>query len=353
MDYLEGSFGHEAHGKRLRILDAYVEARQAAASGLLTGEEAMSTSDFPTYIGKFFRHTFLGRYTEISGAWQQYTHDFSAEDFESYTSSRFGRFPDIPEKPLNGPYEELAVRELPGPSLKLKEYGAGFSLTRQLIISDRLGKIRELPTLFAEALGRTVSKAAVAVIETNAAMWDGVVLFHASHANTGTTALTADVAGADAIKAALDALYNQTDPEGYKVVNPGAPYYLIIPYALHWIAEALRDRETLPLDIASGTSVLRANEVKGKFEIIDEPYLTDTNNWYMTVDPKGTNGFLTSVTLNGNNTPFLGVKDPGVRAVLGGDDPYSFDFDEVSYKIRHDWNFVPTEYRTIYGSIVS
>jgi hypothetical protein len=145
-------------GKHVRIYDAYVEARQKADAGLLSVEEAMSTSDFPTYISKLIRHTFLGRFNEIQGVWTQYTRALSVEDFEDYTSSRWGRFADIPEKSLNGEYDQLAIKEFPAETVRLREWGAGFGLTRQLIISDRLNKMAELPTLLAEALARTMSK---------------------------------------------------------------------------------------------------------------------------------------------------------------------------------------------------
>jgi len=73
----------------------------------------------------------------------------------------------------------------------------------------------------------------------------------------------------------------------------------------------------------------------------------------MSSDLKGTMGFLAHITLNGNTTPFIGLKDPGVRAVLGGNDPYSFEFDEVAYKLRHDFNFKPVEWRGIVAALVA
>lgn len=353
--YAEGTFGDLAEGRSLRILDAYKQARQASHSGLLgVGQEAMSTADFPTYISKFLRHSFLDRWTEVSGAWPQYTSTYSVQDFEEYTASRFGRFGDMPRKGLNAEYEQLAIKEFPGPKYRLVEWGFAFSLTRQLILSDRLDKLRDLPSLAAEAAARTVSKRAVAVLEANAAMWDGVALFHATHANTGTTALTQDQLGADAIIAGINAIEAQTDDEGYKIVMPGQPYVLIVPRALQWIARALAERDELPLDNSSGTSLLRPNPVKGMFTVVVEPFLTDSNNWYLAVNPTSTQlGFIAHITLNGQTTPFIGLKDPGVRAVLGGDDPYSFDFDEVDYKVRHDFDFVAIEYRGVYGSIVT
>lgn len=355
MDYMPGSFGFQAEGRRLRILDGYVEARRMAAEGqdVMIGEEMMSTSDFPTYIGSFLRHSFNERFTEKSGAWPSYTKPLSVEDFEAITSSSFGRFPDIPQHTLNSEYEHLALRELPGGGYQLIEWGAAFGLTRQLILSDHLGKLRDLPTLFAEAMARTISKRAVTILLANPTMWDGIALFHSSHANTGTTALTADQAGATALIAAVDAIDAQLDPEGYLVTNQSDPKVLIYPRQLRRIVNILLTQETLPID-GTATSLSRPNPVLAEnITGVEEPYLTDATNWYLAVDPTGPKGFLGAVTLNGNTQPFLGLRDPGVRGVLGGDDPYSFDFDEVEYKIRHDFEFAAVEWRTVYGSIVA
>ena len=331
-----------APGRKIRVFEAYIEAK-----------EAMSTSDFPTYIQQIIRHVFQQRYNELEGAWPQYTARQSVEDFEQYTWSRWGRFPDIPEKSFNSPYDELALKELPGGNLQLREFGAAFSLTRQLIISDRLGEIAKFPTLFAEALARTQSKeAAVNQFQANPTMWDGIALFHASHANIGTTALTANDTGVAALIAAEQALEAQTDDEGYKVnINYGRDgYTLIIPRELRWIAKVLNEQELVP-DTAGSLNI--PNRVRGRYNVIEEPFFTDANNWYMAADPTGPLAFLAYVTLQGAEQPFLGLKDPGVRGVLGGNDPYSFEFDEISYKLRHDFAYVPVEWKGVYGSIVA
>jgi hypothetical protein len=102
--------------------------------------------------------------------------------------------------------------------------------------------------------------------------------------------------------------------------------------------------------LPDGVGNLIPNEVKGRYTIIEERFFTDANNYYMSSDLKGELAFLAHVTLNGNTTPFIGLKDPAVRAVLGGNDPYSFEFDEIDYKIRHDFNFKPVEWRGIVGA---
>jgi hypothetical protein len=346
-----------APGKKIRIFEAYIEARDAAENGELDAEEAMSTSDFPTYITKYLRHTFLDRFREISGKWSQYTREFSLEDFEDYTSSRFGRFPDVEERSANAPYTELAISEFPGETLRLREWGNAFSLTRRMIIADHLSKLTDLPQRLAEALARTQSKeAAVTQFQANPTMFDGNALFSVAHANIQTTALTAAIAGMNELILAEQKLEAQTDDEGFPIVvtegadgGEGGNLTLIIPTELKWVVKALNENDLLP----NAGNELEANQVRGRYNVIVEPYLTDANNWYLAADLKGPLGFLAAITLNGNQTPFLGLKDPGVRAVLGGDDPYSFEFDEISWKIRHDFAFKPVEWRGIVGAIVT
>lgn len=339
-----------APGKRLRLFDAYIEDRQKAQAGLLEADEAMSTSDFPTYLGKFLRHTFLERFQELQGVWPQYTKDFSVEDFEEYTTSRFGRFPDIQRKALNAPYTQLTIKEYDGEKIRLYEWGNAFSLTRQLIISDRLNKLSDLPRMFAEALQRTISKRAVSILESNPTMFDGNALFSSAHSNLGAaTALTANQAGAALLQALELKIATQTDDEGYKIDTAPGQLALLIPVDYRWIAKALNENENL----LNASNYPDANPVRGRYTLLEERYLTDANNYYMGTNFKGPLGFLAHITLNGNTQPFLGLKDPGVRAVLGGDDPYSFDFDEIEYKIRHDFEFKPVEWRGVAAGLPS
>jgi hypothetical protein len=336
-------------GKHVRLFDAYIEAREALENGELDAEEAMSTSDFPTYMSKFVRHTFLTRFNEIQGQWSQYSRQIDLVDFEEYTSSRFGRFADIPERALNSPYDEFAISEYDNEKVRVREWGSGFSITRQLIISDRLNKIAELPQLLAEALARTMSKrAAINALASNPTMYDGNAFVSAAHLNRVTTALAATTVGRDNLRTA-DLLFDtQVDDEGYGIVMPGQRT-LLIPPPLRFIANALNNNELVP----NGSSFLEANDVRGLFgKIIIDPFLTDSNDYFIFADPTGPLAPLAYITLNGNTTPFVGLKDPGVRAVLGGNDPYSFEFDEISYKLRHDFNFKPIEWRGTVGAQV-
>lgn len=337
-------------GKHVRLYDAYIEYMDAKESEGLSEEdaqEAMSINDFPTYMAKLVRHTFLSRFSEIQGVWPSYTRQIDLEDFEEYTSSRFGRFADIPEHGLNSPYPEFAISEFDNEKVRVKEWGAAFSVTRQMIISDRLNKIAELPSLLAEALARTMSKkAAVTALASNPVMYDGNALISAAHGNRVTTALLPTMAGVADVLTLLLKFDDFTDDEGYLITTP-AERTLLIPPELRFIAKALNENALLP----NGSSQLEANLAQGQFSnVIVEPFFTDATDFYVLSDPTGPLSPIAYITLNGNTTPFIGLKDPGVRAVLGGNDPYSFEFDEIRYKLRHDFHFKPIEWRGIVGS---
>jgi hypothetical protein len=155
------------------------------------------------------------------------------------------------------------------------------------------------------------------------------------------------------ILAGIDAMDAQRDDEGYRVNNPGSPLVLMVPRGLQQTAFDLRDREQLPIDSTSATSLNRPNPVRGRFTVIVEWFLTDTNNWYLFVDPTGAFGAIASLNLLGNTEPFIGLKAPETRALFGGDDPYTFAFDELAYKIRHDFEYVAFEWKGTYAGIVA
>jgi hypothetical protein len=353
MGYPAGSLGAELNGRRLRILDAFAEKQRAAVEGRLSAEEAMSVDDFPTYIASFSRTTFLGTWEEVAGTWSQWTKEMRLEDFEEYNSYRWGRFPDWPERPLNSDIEQLAIREFPGPAVKLKEWAAGFSVTRQLILADRLNRITELPAALGEAGSRTQTKRAISRLEANPTMFDGNALFSSAHNNIGTTALTRTIAGVNALIAAFDAIEAQTDDEGYKIVNGAGRYVLVVPRALQWVAWALRDRDQIPQGTGA-TDLLRPNDAVGRFEVVVDPYLTDTNNWYLFLNPTGPQGAIAALNLNGNTTPYLGQKDDKKIGILGrGEDPYTWRYDYLEWMGRHDFDYQPVEFRSVYGGIVA
>jgi hypothetical protein len=92
--------------------------------------------------------------------------------------------------------------------------------------------------------------------------------------------------------------------------------------------------------------------LSGAVDYVVEDYVTDNNDWYLFADqneaPVLATGFL-----NGAQQPQVFLKDPGMRLILGGSDPYSMEFDEIVWKIRHDWGTGVFDWRGVVKSIVA
>jgi hypothetical protein len=69
--------------------------------------------------------------------------------------------------------------------------------------------------------------------------------------------------------------------------------------------------------------------------VVNDPWLNDTDDWYIWGDIQDRPAFIIAYLRN-NREPFIGLKDQGVRDAMGaGTDPYSWWFDHIEYKIRH------------------
>ena len=71
--------------------------------------------------------------------------------------------------------------------LKVVKYGQRIGITWETLINDDLSAFNRLPTKIAQAAARKQSDIVYAILSANAAMGDGVALFHANHGNLGTT----------------------------------------------------------------------------------------------------------------------------------------------------------------------
>jgi hypothetical protein len=70
--------------------------------------------------------------------------------------------------------------------------------------------------------------------------------------------------------------------------------------------------------------------------VIRDPYLHDANDWYLFADPGTTPAFAIGF-LNGREEPQVFLKNPEAKSTMGGDDPYTWEWDSVDYKVRMDF----------------
>jgi hypothetical protein len=298
-------------------------------------------------------------YGEVTTSWRRYARTYNVPDFKAVSFVRLTEMQDLLEVKEAGEYKDSEIAEIVGPSISVKKFGRLFSLTREALINDDLNQLRDRPAAFGRSAARTLARAVISFFEGNPVTYDGVNLFHATHANLLSGAQFA--LSEDALAQALTKIRKQTDPNG-NVIGL-SPRTVVIPPELDLIIDRILTSTTVPLagffqsgnttattprDFGmGGTNVLSRRNLTP----VVEEYLTDPNDWYVFADmgeaPTIAVGFL-----NGVETPAIMLKDPGMRLILGGSDPYSMEYDEITWKVRHEWGVAALDWRGAVKAVV-
>lgn len=294
--------------------------------------ESGASTDFATYMADKATKRLMWGYGEVSASWRQWTRTYNVPDFKPISFVRLTEMQDLLTVTEGGEYKDSQIDEIIGPSLTVETFGRLFSLTRRAIINDDLNQLRDRPAAMGRAAARTLSRSVTKKLEDNPNAYDGTATFHVNHNNLLTLPLTED-----ALQQAVTKLRTQTDPNGLRIGL--RPRTLLIPPHLEFTARRiLNSQELMAVGTTTGTVVTQGNRnvSAGLVDYLVDEYLTDQNDWYVLADqaeaPIVAVGFL-----NGRESPDVFLKDPGMRNVLGGSDPYSMEFDEIVWKIRHDW----------------
>lgn len=349
-------------GKSVRLYEAFIAQREVDEQRLneagISFQEAQrsedselresgSTSDFATYLNDKVTKRLMWAYGEVSSSWRTWARTYSVPDFKPISFVRLGEFQGLLEVNEGGEYKDSKRDEIVGPSLTVSKFGRLFSLTMETIINDDLNQLRDVPAGFGRAAARTLQSAISSKLEDPATTtYDGVALFHASHNNLMSLALTED-----ALAQAIVKIRTQTSPDGNRIGL--RPRFLLVPANLELTARRILNSTAVPQPSEGTAADLHAttqhgrggvNVLQGIVDLVVDEYLTDTNDWYVFADPNEAPtigvGFL-----NGRENPEIFLKDPGMRNVLGGSDPYSMEFDEIVWKIRHFYGLAAMDWR--------
>jgi hypothetical protein len=273
----------------------------------------------------------------------------SAPDFRTREVIHMNYFADISTvDPEAADYTEIAAPGDDKVTYAVTQRGNILTISRKTIINDDLRAVTRLVARLGRSARRTLAKFIWGFWNTNAVFdVDTVAWFNAAHgANTGTTALTADAAGAAAVRAAITSLMNMTEPgSGEKLGAPdiGGTLWLDVPIALWAVADALNRAP----EFGAGVK----NLVSGLFGANSErvntnPLFTDTTDWGVHLSP-GTSGrsSLGVDFLGGREEPEFFLAD---QPTVG----QAFIADKIQYKIRHEYGGDLLDYRAAYKSIV-
>lgn len=333
-----------------RLIETYIRWRD----GRLALNEATTKADFTEFLYGPVRTALWQGYSRVAPNYRRYVRVENAPDFRARRLRGLNGLRGIGYVGDAGEYPEMRRTERPPANLVIDTYGGVYSITRQAIINDESGELlNRNPADMGFEAGRFVAETIIALIESNPNAPDGSPMYSGARGNQVTTALSEQ-----SLATAISAMETQLDDDGNHIVI--TPRTLVVKNALVELQARRILNSSLTGTQVPGTATDQfdkgtMNPLAGILPgdaVVRDPFYTDSNDWYLFADPNDVPGFAAGF-LNGQEAPFIGLKNPEVRNALGpGVDPYTYELDSVDFKVRLDFGVAPVDPRGVYRALV-
>ncbi len=200
-----------------------------ALSGVFLSQ---STGDFTYLLADTMGKVLRAQYALAPHTWQAFCRRTTAPDFKDIKPMQLSEAADLEEIPEGDEYTYAGLSES-REVYRLSTFGKGIKFTRQMMINDDLRAFDIVPTRLANAAARKLEVLGNSVITTNAALADGIALFHADHGNLATGTLSVTSLGAARAKMRRQTALGSDDPLEL------TPAILYVPETIRTLAEQL------------------------------------------------------------------------------------------------------------------
>jgi len=289
-----------------------------------------TTSDFPSLFANVANKRLRNAYDENPGTYGVWARRApNAPDFKNISVVQLSGAPELLRTNEHGEFTYGTMQD-GAETYAVVTYGRIVALTRQAIINDDLRGFDRLVSAFGASARRLENRTVYSQLTANAALSDGVALFHATHANLGTGAGSA--LQFSALAAGRTAMRVQKGLQNEELNI--APSYLIVPAALEQTAYQLTSSNYVPATKAEINEFRTGGRTA--LEPVVEPLLdgTSATGWYLAA----ANSQIDTVEY-----AYLdGAEGPVIESEMG------FEVDGVSYKCRLDFAAKAVDYRGLY-----
>ena len=319
----------------------YASWREESVNKLYT--EALATSDWAEVAADRMHKAMISNYADLPQYqdWKKVAKVISVNDYQAYRDIKVGGFADLAVVAEAGAYANLTNPTDEETSVTMqKRGGIAYQITRELVLNDNIGAVAEIPRELARSAARTLYKQVFDIMGSNNHTYtpDSKAVFHADHANTGTTALS--IAG---MNAATIAMRSQTRYGASADVlgAANAPATLVVPNELTSLAQRIANPSTHMITqlTADGDADIDTAQFGG-IEVVTVDYWTDADNYFCVASPDQAAGIVVAF-LNGQEEPDLFIQNDETQ----GD---TFTNDVQSIKVRHEFNTTVADYRPLY-----
>lgn len=265
----------------LRLAEEILLRNHQKVSGLskmeLTKRAFLSTSDFPEILSAVANKTLRQAYDMAPQTFRPFVRQVFNADFKPVSRVQLSEAPKLEKVNQSGEFKYGSMSDA-AEKYNLATFGKIIAINRQVIIDDDLEAMTRIPALFGRSAADLESDLVYGVITGNAAMSDGVSLFHANHNNLGVPAAPGEAGFGEA----REKMRTQTGLQKGKdkqFLNVTARY-LIVPAALETASQ--KQLTAITANVANSVNVF-----SGAYVLITEPRLDadSKRTWYMAADP--------------------------------------------------------------------
>ncbi|MDQ0301280.1 prohead protease/major capsid protein fusion protein [Ancylobacter polymorphus] len=282
----------QARGERINLRDRGALIERAVG--------AHSTSDFPLLLADAANKSLLANYAAAEPTYRRWSAQRPFADFRDHSFLRVGDFPKFTDTVENGGVKFGTISEN-REKVKAKQLDAGIAIGRQALLNDDLSALADFSSMIAIRAASDENARVYGLLAANAALSDGVALFHANHGN-----LAASGSGInDYLHAAIAAIRKQKGLDGVSLNL--APRFLIVG----------PDNEKAARQVVTAITPSKATDVNpwgGLLEVVVDANIAGTE-WYVAVDPATAPSVVFGYVGNANGPEIRTEIDFDTRAV--------------------------------------
>jgi len=285
-------------------------------------------SDLPNVLANVANKSLRQAYEAAPRTFTPWARQTTAPDFKLMSKVSLSDAPALEKVTESGEFKRGAVTD-GKETYQLATYGKIIGLTRQAIINDDLSAFTRIPAMFATAAANLESDTVYGILTANAALSDGVALFHAAtHLNYTSTGTVISI---DSLGIAKKLMRLQKTPKN--VVMNLTPKFLIVPAQI----ENVGWQYTTPEYNAATAATV--NPFRGQLQLIVEPRLDASSGtaWYMAADSNMVDT-IEYCYLEGQNGVYIETRQ-------------GFDVDGMEIKARLDFAAKAIDYRGLYKNV--
>lgn len=285
------------------------------------------TGDFPVLLENVMGKILMAAYGTTPDTWSKICGTTTVPDFRASPRYRTGSFSTLDALNENGEFLAKSIPDGQKTSISVVTKGNKIAISRQAIVNDDLNAFADLGAKLGRAARLSIEKDFYALLAANGGlgptMSDGLSLFHASHANIGTSAALS-VAAIDADRVVMA---SQTDFTGNELLDIG-PSVLLVPAGLQGAAMTINRAATDPY--ASKINV--PNIAQGLFaDVVGTARLSGTRR-FLFAAPSVAPAFMVAFLEGSSQAPI-------VETQMG------WDVDGTEMRIKFDYQAQAFDYR--------